>query len=142
MTTIAYKNGLFAYDSRSTNDNIITDDNADKRHIVKGVVFFLCGAVSDCPRIIDAYFGGKAGRNIDCSGFSIDAGKLFEIGINNDEGFWKMEFRANNPRAMGSGHKFALTAMDLGCNAAQAVKMAAKRDTCTGGRIRTHYVDQ
>ena len=140
MTTIAYKNGVFAYDSRSTCESVITNNNTDKRRIVNGVVFILCCAVADYPYIIDAYFGCTVKKNFDCAGFAIDIGRLYEIGINNNDGFWKMGFPARNCRALGSGYKFALTAMDLGCDAVKAVKMAAKRDTGTGGRVRVYQV--
>lgn len=41
------------------------------------------------------------------------------------------------PAAIGSGYVSALTAMDLGYDAATAVKMAIKRDTMSGGRVQT-----
>ena len=43
----------------------------------------------------------------------------------------------NIPYAIGSGADHAFTAMDCGCSAKEAVQMAVKRDTCTGGRIRS-----
>lgn len=39
------------------------------------------------------------------------------------------------PAAIGSGMDFALTAMDLGCSPAEAVRAAAARDVNTGGEI-------
>lgn len=38
--------------------------------------------------------------------------------------------------AIGNGSPFALTAMDMGSAAAEAVEMAKKRDTSTGGQVR------
>jgi hypothetical protein len=42
--------------------------------------------------------------------------------------------------AIGTGTDHAITAMDCGLSAREAVKMAMKRDTGTGGRIRTYKV--
>ena len=39
--------------------------------------------------------------------------------------------------AIGSGSPHAITAMDCGKSAVQAVQMAAKRDPATGGRVVT-----
>ncbi|MOA55862.1 hypothetical protein D3C78_1797360 [compost metagenome] len=43
----------------------------------------------------------------------------------------------DQPYAIGSGLAYALGAMDMGADAERAVQAAAKRDTATGGRIRT-----
>jgi hypothetical protein len=42
--------------------------------------------------------------------------------------------------AIGCGSDHAITAMDMGATAYQAVQMAAKRDTGTGGTIRAATV--
>jgi len=42
--------------------------------------------------------------------------------------------------AIGSGQDHALTAMDCGLSAKEAIKMAAKRDVNTGGRVRTFKI--
>lgn len=39
------------------------------------------------------------------------------------------------PQVLGSGGKFALAAMALGKTAEEAVRLAARLDTCTGSRI-------
>lgn len=44
--------------------------------------------------------------------------------------------------AIGSGMYYALTAMDCGCSAEEAVKMAAKRDVNTGGEIRIFKIQE
>lgn len=57
MTTIAYKDGVIAYDSRVTRSGTIVSDNAPKCQVVDGVSFFLSGAVCDEKALIAAYFG-------------------------------------------------------------------------------------
>ena len=46
MTTIAYKSGIIAYDSRFTCGDIIEDDDVDKRIDRDGKTFFLSGNLS------------------------------------------------------------------------------------------------
>lgn len=60
MTTIAYKDGVIAYDSRCTRGTTILDDDANKLYAVKGVSFLCTGANCDFPALIDAFFGGEA----------------------------------------------------------------------------------
>lgn len=59
------------------------------------------------------------------------------MGIDKEEGYVCCPCRDGLSFAIGSGAKHALTAMDLGLDAKEAVKMAMKRDIYTGGRIRT-----
>jgi ATP-dependent protease HslVU (ClpYQ) peptidase subunit len=67
----------------------------------------------------------------------VDSGALVLIGHDKKTGFWKDRLRPDNAFALGSGSHFALTAMDMGATAAEAVEMAKKRDTSTGGLVRT-----
>ncbi|MNI98876.1 hypothetical protein D3C73_1578140 [compost metagenome] len=48
----------------------------------------------------------------------------------------------DRPYAIGSGTPYAFAAMDMGASAEKAVEMAARRDTSTGGTIRTLRIDQ
>lgn len=58
-------------------------------------------------------------------------------GVGNSDGVFISPMSLDNPVACGSGMDHALTAMDMGATAKEAVKWAMKRDTLTGGRIRT-----
>lgn len=143
MTTIAYKDGVIAYDSRVTDGNIISDDSFDKCFVVDGVRFFLTGAVSDHVYLIDAYFKGKCPRrNIDSRAFVFDKGALSECAISPGTGFWRYDMRLDNPAAIGSGAQFALAAMIMGASAEEAVRVAARLDSCTGGTIRTFRLEE
>lgn len=138
MTTIAYKDGVIAYDSRCTQDITIVDDNYDKKIVVNSVCFFMSGSTSEYMDFVNAYFGEAVTKNIDCNALVVDDGRVFKCGVDKDKQFWKCP--AHSPAAIGSGVDHALTAMDMGADAKQAVKMAMKRDTCTGGRIRTYKI--
>ena len=65
-------------------------------------------------------------------------GKLYLVGVGPNDHFWKFEMSKERHAAVGSGSDHALTAMDMGATAEEAVKMAMKRDVMTGGRIRLY----
>jgi len=137
MTTIAYKDGVIAYDSRITRDTEIVDDDSQKCHEEKGVKFILAGKTSHYARLVSAYFGTAELRDLQCSAIVVDADGLWYAGNDAEDGFWKSPIDSDKPYAIGSGGLHALTAMDMGATAAEAVEMAKKRDTCTGGLVRT-----
>lgn len=136
MTTIAYKDGVIAYDSRQTRNSAIVSDNAPKCQVVDGVSFFLSGAVCDEKALIAAYFGTASPVPVECSGYVVDGGKLIIVGHDDKTGIWKQELELSNPDAIGSGAAYAVAAMDMGASAEDAVKAAMKRDIYTGGEVR------
>jgi ATP-dependent protease HslVU (ClpYQ) peptidase subunit len=142
MTTIAYKDGVIAYDSRQTRSDRIVSDNSPKCQVVDGVSFFLSGAVCDERALIAAYFGTPSPVPVECSGYAVDAGKLMLVGHDDKTGIWKQDLDLSNPDAIGSGAQYALAAMDMGATAEEAVAAAAKRDVYTGGAIRTMSIKE
>ncbi|PHX25815.1 proteasome subunit beta [Pseudomonas syringae pv. syringae] len=137
MTTISYKDGVIAYDSCCTRGTTITDDDCEKLETVKGVHFLCTGCTCDFDALIAAYFGTVASAPVESSGYAVDDGALWLIGHDDKTGFWKSRIRLDTGDAIGSGSAFALAAMDMGATAAEAVDAAKKRDTSTGGRVRT-----
>lgn len=142
MTTIAYKDGVIAYDGRQTRNDRIVSDTAQKCQVVDGVSFFLSGAVCDEKALIAAYFGTPSIVPVECSGYVVDGGKLMMVGHDDKTGIWKQELDQSNPDAIGSGSAYALAAMDMGASAVDAVRAAMKRDIYTGGTIRTMTIKQ
>jgi len=137
MTTIAYKDGIIAYDSQQTAGDTITNNDAHKGVWIEGVFFVFSGAVSDFPRFVETYFGRASGlKHVDCSALIFDNGKLYRSGHDNESGIWKQEMDRTVPAAIGSGWHFAYAAMDCGLSAVDAVRAAAKRDAGTGGAVR------
>lgn len=141
MTTIAYKDGVIAYDSRQTRGGAIVSDDCLKHEVVDGVSFFLTGAVCDERALIAAYFGTPSPAPVECSGYAVDGGKLMLVGHDDKTGVWKQELDPSNPDAIGSGSAYALAAMDMGASAVDAVRAAMKRDIYTGGLIRTATIN-
>lgn len=137
MTTIAYKDGVIAYDGRQTRNDRIVSDSAPKCQVVDGVCFLLSGVVCDEKALIAAYFGTPSSAPVECSGYVVDGGKLMMVGHDDKTGIWKQDLDLSNPDAIGSGAQYAIAAMDMGASAEDAVRAAMKRDIYTGGTIRT-----
>jgi hypothetical protein len=137
VTTIVYKDGIVAYDSRVTRGNLIEDDDCEKCVELRGVYFILAGDESLFERAMELYFGeGIEVYRGNVSGLAIDCGILWHVGISGEEGFWKVRLDPNKPTTFGSGYQHAVTAIDMGASATEAVRMAALRDNNTGGRVR------
>lgn len=140
MTTIAYKDSIIAYDSRMLSGCTIVDDNYDKHLKVDGVHFFLTGATCSHKNLIAAYQGEVIESKNGASALVLDKGELCLAIFNKGEHVSICPEDLDRVIALGSGQDHAFTAMDCGLSAKDAVKMAMKRDTGTGGRIRTFKI--
>lgn len=143
MTTIAYKDGIIAYDSRMVIGDTIVDDDYNKCHTRKGVKIFISGSPASIENVWSNYdsasYTTKA-KESEMWGLAYDEGVLYYV-TGEDNHYSKQALDLAKPFATGSGWNHAITAMDMGASAKKAVKMAAKRDTHTGGRIRTFKID-
>jgi len=137
MTTIAYKNGVIAYDSRATREGVIVTDKADKMLVRDGTHFFLCGSTCDFERFVSLWFDRDSERfkGIDCGGFVYCKDGLFQAGVCEEDGPYRAKIEPERIDAVGSGAHFAMAAMDMGATAEEAVKIAMMRDTGTGGKV-------
>jgi hypothetical protein len=142
MTTIAYKDGVIAYDSLICSNNSVTYDDYDKCHEREGVKFVLTGYVCDYSKLIGAWFGEPVTGTVECSGLVFDGNTLVYVAYNAEHGLCKTPVWLERPYVLGSGSDHAMTAMDMGATAAEAVEMAKKRDTSTGGQVRTLQIAQ
>lgn len=144
MTTITHKDGVIAYDSRMCRGGTITSDSTDKHLELNDAHFFFSGCVCDQLPFMEIYFN-KSGnelldiKHLDISAFIWVNGLLFH-GLGYTSGVYITPLSMDEPAAIGSGIDHALTAMDMGATAKEAVKWAMKRDTGTGGRIRTFKI--
>lgn len=134
MTTIVYSAGTVAWDSRITAGSDIVTDTAQKRYQHGGRTFWCCGVVGDFELFCASYEQRYAPRELGVQALVLDNGRLYEAGCEDQE-IWSAP--CEEARAIGSGGDHAITAIDCGCTPAQAIRLAAKRDTSTGGRIRT-----
>ena len=137
MTTIAYKDGVIAYDGRATTSTgTIVYDDFEKCVERDGVRFVICGSTACMSKLIDAYFG-EPQTCVSADALVVVDGEVWYISHGDDDGIEKSQVLPDRPYSIGSGSDHAYTAMDMGASAYQAVEMAMKRDSCTGGLIRT-----
>ena len=138
MTTIAYnhKDKEIAFDSRITRGQSIVRDDANKARVNNKGVFIFAGTSADCVLVTNEY-PNTPEKEVNCYGFSIVKGVVNWVSFD-DNGINIKEIDYNE--AAGSGQDHALTAMDLGLSAKDAVKMAIKRDNGSGGKIRVFKV--
>ena len=137
MTTIAYKDGVIAYDSRASRGDTIQSDTREKSVVKDGVTFICCGNFHEVEEFIDIWFGGDKKKNeLNVAALVIDKESVIWY-VTCDDEFTRCRILTAEPQALGSGTFHALTAMDMGATAKEAVKMAMKRDPYTGGEIRT-----
>lgn len=141
MTTLAYRDGVFAYDSFCVAGTRIVDNDFDKKIERDGLVCFMCGDAGSADKVIDMYLDGLRfdEDEIETSVvlFVIDGDQLLQVGI--DEGY--IFINKLDPKkyySLGSGGDYSLCAMDLGASAKDSIKSAIKRCIYTGGRIRTY----
>jgi hypothetical protein len=135
MTTIVYANNEMAWDSRTTAGPAIIRDDSQKKHVRGGVTFWMAGTVGDYDEFFEGWDRKQTRRELNVAAFALEDGVLYRCGSDDDGSIWTS--RVLSPEAIGSGSEHAITAIDCGLSAAQAVKMAAKRDTRTGGKIRS-----
>jgi len=140
MTTLALKDGIIAYDTRVCAGNTISDDDFDKCIERKGVKFFIAGSTSDFEDFFDSFFANEntTNRILNIHAFVLQDDILWEASVSDDKLFWKTVMDTKKPAAGGTGSDHALTAMDMGATAKEAIKWAMKRDCKTGGKIRTY----
>ena len=55
MTTIAYKDGIIAYDSRAMRGDYVLTDKADKKIETEENFYFMSGSVDEFKSFIDLY---------------------------------------------------------------------------------------
>ena len=139
MTTISYLGGILAFDGRSSRDTHVVTNNC-----IKGIVTdeYLVGVCGDHSVGEEFLHWAKAGFGPNKPKF--EPGAEF-VGIAINRKGIITEYEANmipakigkKPfYAIGSGAAHALGAMEAGADAIQAVRIAAKYDVYTGGRIR------
>lgn len=146
MTTIAYKNGVIAFDGRMarTDDGTLISDDYLKMIEREGVFFFITGSIAFVDNLLNSYLG-KESPNVHSAvnALVVDGEQLFYIGICPEPCyFWKEPISRDMIEAWGSGKDHVLTAFDYGADPIQAVQMAAKRDLFTGGVIRAFDINE
>jgi ATP-dependent protease HslVU (ClpYQ) peptidase subunit len=137
MTTIAYRDGVIAFDSRITEGDLIISDNYLKCYTDGSYRVFFAGDVILAPLLIELVkeeIPAPASGELEAIVWTGNV--LLWAGL--EEGhFYRIPLPVSSSFAIGSGKAHAYTAMDMGADAVTAVKMAGKRDKNTGGVINT-----
>ncbi|EJM94424.1 hypothetical protein PMI34_01168 [Pseudomonas sp. GM74] len=105
-----------------------------------GVDFVLTGYVCDYSKLIGARFGEPVAGTVECSALVFDGEKHCYAAYGEKDGLCKTPVWLERPYVIGSGQDHAMTAMEMGATAAESGEMAQKRDTSTGGVVRTLFV--
>lgn len=148
MTTIAYRDGILAADSRVTHGEdgsarIHTCKKLFRKKITQGkksfdVIIATAGESAPGMLFVDWYGTGKPipdtflhlGGDFLC--LVLTPSGLFEFDV-----YCRGEEVSDDFYAIGSGAKAALGALHCGKSAVEAVRIAARIDPYTGGRIMT-----
>jgi len=142
MTTILYhhESRQIFYDSRETDGNRITTDKIVKKIENKHGIWFCCGDSSDIDFVINDFRERQQPNagNLNFRAFLVRDNKVFDTCINN--GVYKT-YLLGYSETMGSGGEYALGALEAGASAMQSMKIAAKRDIRTGGKIHKYKLD-
>lgn len=135
MTTIAYRDGVIAYDSRVTEDDLIISDSYSKCFKHDDLYLFFAGDVIIVPLVAD-FLNGRCPDPVvgELDAIVWTGEELIWAGLS-DGYYFKMPMDYGTPFALGSGKNHVYTAFDMGADALTAVKMAVKRDKNTGGNI-------
>lgn len=141
MTTIAYRDGVVAIDTLSVADGMVVDHAYEKCIVKDGVMFFMTGSTSDHDKLVDEYFSPTGRDTGNAYAIVADKGKIFIIGgEEGGKGIFKCPNNRENYISIGSGERFAISAMDHGKSAKEAVEYAMRRDIYTGGEVRVYQV--
>ncbi len=143
MTTIATDGKTMAGDGRVTVENLIYHDEFQKIfRLNDGRIVGVSGLARTTIQFVewlnDPNEPNKYPTN-DFEAMVIDGSGKIDIYGNDEKNHKPLTFPCG-PAAIGSGGEYALVAMDAGLSPKEAVKAAAKRDTGTGGKIRTMTV--
>jgi hypothetical protein len=154
VTTIAYRSGIIAADSRVT---VSTENGGGRKHlctklyrksITEGrrtfdVIIGTAGEAFSALVFVDWYGTGKPMPDV-----LRDLGGDFTCLILRPDGLYEADVYCRPDKitedfyAVGSGSKEALAAMHCGKSAAEAVRIAALIDPYTGGRTVSMSLDQ
>jgi ATP-dependent protease HslVU (ClpYQ) peptidase subunit len=137
MTTIAYKDGVLAADSRITRGNVVSAGGYNKLRVLDdGSVVGGAGHTANIVAFGDWLNDGKQGSAPEMSDGTVvvhlqNDGRLFE--------YWgEQGIEFTGPyEAWGSGYQFALAAMYLGKSAKEAVEVACAIDSNSGLPVHT-----
>lgn len=146
MTTIVYdhKARQIAVDGRTTSGNVILSESCEKWIKDGDDYWFICGSACDEQRLIDQIKAAQQAEapkwKIEASAFFVSGGIVYQCVVTDDGEPAKSECKYSD--SMGSGGLFALSALDHGKSARDAVEYAKTRDCGSGGKVTVFDVEK
>jgi|SRR5215207_8362767 len=137
MTTIAYKDGVLASDSRGNRGNAIEAGSSRKVwSFPDGRLLGICGGYASAVRFVEWMRQGGAGAapHLDDNSTIIEVRPDRSILIHEQNGSYPAE--GSDYFAWGSGTSAALGAFFVGATAEQAVEAACSVDPYSGGAVQ------
>ena len=141
MTTIVYdhKNKQIAIDGRLNTNGVIVSDNTEKWKSGEfESVWFFTGSPSDDSDLMLLSHNDKPDVKPDSTALVAKNNECWLVTFN---GEFCQHTKLNYNFSIGSGWKFALSALDYGASAEEAIVHASKRDVYTGGKITVFDVE-
>lgn len=138
MTTIAYRSGVLAADSRETNEHdngtsfVVSDRCAKLYRLPDGSVIGCAGSSENGHVLVNALKKKLATPKLEHT----EAMHVTKKGVFLYEGSTWLPMR-DEFYAIGSGAGYAIAAMKAKADAVTACKIGAEMDPCSGGRIKS-----
>ena len=144
MTTIAYKDGVLAADSRVMSNGWIAHDLAEKVFLRENVFFAVSGDAVEGKAAIEAILKGEKyihqDNNVSFTVMAVNPCGDIKVWCNG-ETHTEGELIPLKYWAIGSGRIAAMAAMEVGADACWAVDIAKKYDPNTGGDVKAYAID-
>jgi ATP-dependent protease HslVU (ClpYQ) peptidase subunit len=135
MTTIAYRDGVLASDGRTSSGNVVLSDNEKKiMRLSDGALFALAGDVAYTGPMLEALEDDAELPKADGAFTAVIVETNGALRIY--EGAGGFMAIVEPFAAFGSGAAVAYGAMEMGASAEEAVRIATRRDTYSGGAIQ------
>ncbi len=134
-----HKNKQIACDSRTSAGGCIVSDSAIKYKEVDGVMWFLCGKTGESSLFIDNFKPlTNVPDNLDVYGLRVEGGIVYLCTGN--EVFRECGMVCST--SIGSGEDYALSAIDFGMTAKEAIEYTITRDMNTGGKVHVYDIEK
>jgi 20S proteasome alpha/beta subunit len=135
VTTVAYKDGVLASDSRVTSGTFIYPGAYDKVfRIPDGSLYAFCGRVEAGMRLLKSLMDDEDPPQWKSAATGIHIHTNGQIWTYEGGGLWLRD--KGKYAAWGSGSPYAYGAMAANADAVEAVRIAKKFDNASGGSVK------
>lgn len=140
MTTVVYKDGILASDSRCTQNDTVVGNVTKIHKIDNNTIIGFCGRTAQAFKFIEWYKSGRKKEDALSDDDSDFVALVIVDGVVYRYDGYNPQLIKHKFHAIGSGFNIALGAMEAGASAIEAIKIAKKYDIYTGGKVQYIYV--